>query len=829
LNSTHGREDLPDQALAILRTHCASCHGPESTGKGGFDYLLDRDRLVARGQLVPGQAEASTLFRRIQEGEMPPGKRARLSAVDLSLLRRWIEAGAPAREEDAPTSLVTESRMIQAILADVQSLDPRQRRFARYLTLAHLGNEHALQDVLQVHRKAVAKLVNSLSWHPRIAVPHPIDAAQTIYRIDLRDYRWTVRSWERLVTQYPYRLSETGATVKSLQEATGSLQPYLRGDWFLAVASRPPFYHEFLQLPATDRALERLLQVDVLGDIHDDNVVRAGFNGSGVARNNRIIERHDAAHGAYWRSYDFSDNAGRQNIFERPLGPAPGPGGFTAAGGEIIFHLPNGLQGYFLVDAEGRRLDKAPGEIVSDPARPDRRVENGLSCFSCHVRGLIPKDDQLRAHALGNRVAFSPDDRAAVLALYPQPARMRNLMKADTERFARALQAVGVSCEAPEPILTAALRYERVLDLRRAAAELGRTPADLAARLRHSPEQMRTLGALLVKGGTVQRNVFEEMYPRLPRDSLGEDTRATGGGESTDIPFHAHHEGTRGLAFAPTGLRAASVGADRTIRLWELTTGQQLRHFDGYTDEVNCIAFAPDNRSMIIGGRDRTIRLGHLESGKEVRRFVGHTDAVHTVAISADGRFVASGGADRTVRIWEIQTGKEWRCLAGHAATITCVAFTPDGRYVLSGSHDRTVRLWEAASGRERGRWLGHTAAIYCVAISPDGRLAASGGADHALHVWDIAEGKLLRRCGGHVNPIVRVAFTPDGRFILAGSSQYRTADAIVRVWDVANGREKLRIEGSGLSHVECVTFSPDGRQVLLSDGGELRLLPLAR
>src|SRR5262249_4499946 len=179
-------------------------------------------------------------------------------------------------------------------------------------------------------------------------------------------------------------------------ELTGSNRPHLRGDWFVATASRPPFYHDFLQLPGTDRALERLLQVDVPADLQDDNAVRAGFNGSGVAKNNRVLERHDAAHGAYWRSYDFSDNTGRQNVFERPLGPAPGPGGFTHAGGEIIFNLPNGLQGYLLVDRDGRRVDKAPGDIVSDPRRPDRLVENGLSCMSCHVAGLLPNDDPVR-------------------------------------------------------------------------------------------------------------------------------------------------------------------------------------------------------------------------------------------------------------------------------------------------------------------------------------------------------------------------------------------------------------------------------------------------
>src|SRR5262249_47492189 len=150
---------------------------------------------------------------------------------------------------------------------------------------------------------------------PRITLPQPIDAAGAVYRLDLRDYRWTGRQWDRLAAAYSYRAPEATPTDLALEKLTGSPRAYLRGDWFVANASRPPFYHDFLQLPGTDRALERMLQVDVPADLQEDRAVRAGFNGSGVARNNRVLERHDALHGAYWHSHDFSDNTGRQNIF----------------------------------------------------------------------------------------------------------------------------------------------------------------------------------------------------------------------------------------------------------------------------------------------------------------------------------------------------------------------------------------------------------------------------------------------------------------------------------------------------------------------------------
>ncbi|MBV8078126.1 MAG: hypothetical protein JO284_17085, partial [Planctomycetaceae bacterium] len=446
---------LADQAHALLKKYCYRCHGVRFEVPGY--NVLDRDILVAsRGEddppyVVPGKPEESYLWERVGvDKDMPPSG-PKPSDEERTLIERWILAGAPFPIADLATRPIkTEKDVLAAIRDHLRHVREGDRAFLRYFTLHNLHNDRSLgEDDLRLARAAVAKLVNSLSWKPEIVVPEAIDPAQTVLAIDLRDVGWDERHlFNEILGRYPYGLKHdkdrdesVRALASEVYTLSGSSMPYVRADWFVATASRPPLYHILLDLPKEARALERLLKVDVEGDFLNDKLARAGFATSGVSSQNRLVDRHVALYGAYWKSYDFKRNEGTGNLFRFPLGPVFADNPFSRqefehAGGEILFNLPNGLQGYLLVDAKGNRIDAGPIEIVGDALKTSgtAAIVTGLSCMACHQRGVIPFKDTIRE---GLAVAGAARDK--VERLFPEKAAMDKLLGRDEARFLKAL------------------------------------------------------------------------------------------------------------------------------------------------------------------------------------------------------------------------------------------------------------------------------------------------------------------------------------------------------------------------------------------------------
>ena len=512
---------LAHEAMTVLKTSCYSCHGEAGEDEGGFDFVLDREELVSTGYIVPRNPDESVLMQRITsvDSPMPPeGEEPRPNSDQIEILNRWILAGAPNTSKPEVKPYISPADLYASVAADLKQFDRGERKYIRYFSNSHLANAGASTAELETDRQALAKLLNSLSWSRELAKLKPLANQPTVFQIDLRDLKWTEDEWELLMLDYRYGVVIDSADANFVREDTQCELPILRGDWFVGEASRPPLYHELLRIPDTDSELERLLQVDVKRNIRESKAQRIGFARSGVSQNNRLIERHESAVGAYWKSYDFGGNTGRKNLFENPLGPGLSSSRFEHDGGEIIFQLPNGMLGYMLTDADGQRIDRGPTEIVSDPRQPDRAVINGVSCMSCHYGGFIQKTDEIRGHVASNPSAFKSFN--AIMELYPESQDIDPKLYADTKKYLVALASDTVGIEKPtrngEPVVLVSNRFGGELDATLAAAELGLTKADFVKALVDlgDDDLARTVGVLRL-GGVVKRETFEDVFTKL--------------------------------------------------------------------------------------------------------------------------------------------------------------------------------------------------------------------------------------------------------------------------------------------------------------------------
>ena len=340
---------------------------------------------------------------------------------------------------------------------------------------------------------------------------------KTIFYIDLRDYEWELGSnrWTQIETKYPYHIDFNAPSQKRQQETLKRLRqtmdcevPFIHVDWFLATASLPPLYHDILDLPKTDRELEAQLEVNVAENIRNapgKRVWRAGLNDSRVSKNNRVVERHASRYGAYWKSYDFAGSVGSQNIFTHPLS-------FEHDGGEIIFNLPNGLQAYYLADAEGNRLEAAPISIVSNPAASDPTVRNGLSCIGCHTKGMQTFTDEIRE--IIQRTANPSFNKERALRLYTDKVTMDALIDEDTQRYRQALESTGGIFGGIEPVQRFNEAFSRPLDAAAAAASVGLETQVFLKRIRQNVG-LQNLGLLVLENGMIKRDTWTSKFSQV--------------------------------------------------------------------------------------------------------------------------------------------------------------------------------------------------------------------------------------------------------------------------------------------------------------------------
>lgn len=238
----------------------------------------------------------------------------------------------------------------------------------------------------------------------------------------------------------------------------------------------------------------------------------------------------------------------------------------------------------------------------------------------------------------------------------------------------------------------------------------------------------------------------------------------------------AHSEVINSITYSPDGKILASGSLDKTIKLWETTSGTILRTLSESVPHTEPSSLGPESRTVIAfspranilagGNQDNSITLWDTSLGKGNRLLKGHSGSIFSLAFSPDGRLLASGSSDKTIRIWDVETGRLIRSIERHKAGIFFIAFTPDGNKLVSVGRDNEVFLWNPMTGkREQQSYTERSSSITSAALSSDGEIIAIGLEDSTIKLWNTKTGKIGQKLDNHNNHVTTLSFSPDGRF----------------------------------------------------------------
>ena len=207
------------------------------------------------------------------------------------------------------------------------------------------------------------------------------------------------------------------------------------------------------------------------------------------------------------------------------------------------------------------------------------------------------------------------------------------------------------------------------------------------------------------------------------------------------------------------------------------------RPLPGLTD----CAVGPDAAFAVCVSSNKTLKTWDLRTGDERATWQGHDYPIYGCAVSPDGAFLVTAAADETVRIWEAESGEELQILEGHANFTDC-AVSPDGGYLVAGGSRGAVQLWNPAKS-ERVRTMGASAGVCACAVSPDGSVVVAVTEDGSVNTWDAETGDAMLSARAHEGDTATCAITPDGLLVASAGSDYA-----VRVLRISDGVSVLTV-----------------------------------
>merc|ERR1711939_789776 len=225
----------------------------------------------------------------------------------------------------------------------------------------------------------------------------------------------------------------------------------------------------------------------------------------------------------------------------------------------------------------------------------------------------------------------------------------------------------------------------------------------------------------------------------------------------------------------------ASGAGDRTIKIWDLATGQLRLTLTGHISTVRGLAVSPRHPYLFSRGEDKMVKCWDLETNKVIRHYHGHLSGVYTLALHPTLDVLVTGGRDGVARVWDMRTRSNIHVLAGHKGTVSDLKCQEADPQVITASLDSTVRLWDLAAGKTMGVLTHHKKGVRALAVHPKEFTFATGSTG-SIKQWKCPEGAFMQNFDGQ-NSIINTMSVNEDNVLFSGGD-----NGSMSFWDWKTG-----------------------------------------
>ncbi|CAP67982.1 uncharacterized protein PODANS_1_18510 [Podospora anserina S mat+] len=237
----------------------------------------------------------------------------------------------------------------------------------------------------------------------------------------------------------------------------------------------------------------------------------------------------------------------------------------------------------------------------------------------------------------------------------------------------------------------------------------------------------------------------------------------------------------RALAVEPNNKWFASGAGDRTIKIWDLASGQLKLTLTGHISTVRGLAVSPRHPYMFSCGEDKMVKCWDLETNKVIRHYHGHLSGVYTLKLHPTLDVLVTGGRDGVARVWDMRTRSNVHVLSGHTGTVADLVCQEADPQVITGSLDSTVRMWDLAAGKTMGVLTHHKKGVRALTTHPTEFTFATGSTG-SIKQWKCPEGAFMQNFDGH-NAIINTLSVNDQNVLFSGGD-----NGSMSFWDWKSG-----------------------------------------